>query len=94
MDSEYPIECFKIPELKKVSDVGEPEKMKALISYLSRGKEFLKFALSKHELFRSMIPGNPSLIIRRASDFANPHDKTFLSIKDVYNKLKLASPTR
>ena len=92
MDKEYPIECFKIPEFKTLSDLDEPENMKALISYLGRGKEFIKFALSKHELFRSILPGNPSLIIRRASDFANPQDKTFLSIKDVYYKLKLANP--
>ena len=92
MDPEYPIECFKIPELKTLSDLDELENMKSLTSYLSQGKDFIKFALSKHELFRSIIPGNPSLIIRRASEFANQQDETKLSIKDVYNKLKPANP--
>ena len=59
-------------EISTLEELDTPQKMQELIDFLERGKEFKKLALSKHELFRQLIPGNPSLIIRHACKFVNP----------------------
>ena len=61
------------------------ESKQKIKGFLEGGHKCVSLALSKHELFTRIIPGNPSLIIRYATALINPASQ-IKSMKDVYAK--------
>ena len=48
------------------------ESKQKILRFLEGGPECIRLALQHHALFKSIIPGNPSLVIRYATELTNP----------------------
>ena len=85
MDESYPIQEI----LKDKNSANESKEVlaKKILSYLNQGQWYVHFALTKHDLFRNVMPGNPFLITRFASELHSTLN-SMQTIKDLYEKAK------